>query len=587
MCDMIMMANAQPNHGTAVDPTAGCKFCSARSGTSCHIHRNARRPRPSYRPAGRTAEEPGICSDGLDRLLDDEISTIGTWYLSDSLPSRPTGSGRSRESAGPRGSMHAYWGVAIWQEALQDPLLFRCLALLTLHKRRALVGAWDPVQYFKHKQEAYRLLRAQVLQGSVEASAAAAPSWSLPSPSSSSAAVGASFSSNTTPISTAPLVLTVSLISFAEVLEGRFPEAALHVRRIAALHNLAATLSDTQWALVAWSDLRFAMKTANNPVLSAASIPAAYLAQAHAAGVDATYFGADARHRALHNWKLAQPLFTTPPKQHGAGPAPITALYEILRGVHGLSPLLSDPHIPLAAKLAKMYPVEHALHTLVAATTAADDAAPPLLFLAALQLHVLALVSTHVPSTPECREFVLARARTAAQRVLRRLDDEEKEAAERSRRRRSSSNSSRNELRPTATPLIWALVVLATHRRRYGTTRTTSNPASTTEEDDPFLPLLARLTAAKDLRCRSAFRKLLQSWPTIAPWYPTQAAALWGQVLRLRGQRWILQVGGSGGGGLEEDDDHVEEEQGGWSQRQKQPQQQLQPWFSGYLMFYG
>jgi hypothetical protein len=105
--------------------------------------------------------------------------------------------------------------------------------------------------------------------------------------------------------------------------------------------------------------------------------------------------------------------------------------------------------------------------------------------------------------------------------------------------------------------------VLATHSRRH--VRRHRDDA----DSDVFMPALARLAAVRDLRSRTAFLKLLQNWPEISPWYPTQAMEIWSHLLVLRGKRWVQQVAPS---------DDTEES---YSLR---PQQ---PWFSGILMFYG
>jgi hypothetical protein len=111
--------------------------------------------------------------------------------------------------------------------------------------------------------------------------------------------------------------------------------------------------------------------------------------------------------------------------------------------------------------------------------------------------------------------------------------------------------------------LVWALFVLATHSRKYA-------PRHRDDADsDVFISALARLAAVKHLRSRSAFLKLLQNWPEIAPWYPTQAGEIWSQLLVLRGKRWIQEVAPS--------DDT----------KKSYPQRSPQPWFSGILMFYG
>jgi hypothetical protein len=422
-----------------------------------HNIRQARKIRQAPQLARRTHRALDHSAEPVParffRLLDDDISAIGAWHLKDSLPSPGLGVDR-------QGPARAYWGIAIWSQALQDPLLFKCLALLTLHKKRALAGSWDRVSYLKHKQDAYQLLQTQ-LRGEKAGVGSSAPQQ----PSSL-----ASSRSNSVVL----LAPVVCLIGYIEVLEGRFKEAAMHIQSVAALGDVAA-LDSTQWAFVAWNDLRYAMKMATPPVLPG-SLPAAYLVQANTTYIDATS-GSESRRCALANWKHAQTLL---------GLSAADALFEILQGVHSLSHLLPNPLVPFDAKLAKLYQVEYKLHTLAADAAihgAVCGGARATLFIVALQLHLLALASSHAPSTPECRDFLLARACEATQHL------QPNDGAD----RKSQSDAS----------LVWALFVLATHSRRH--VRRHRDDA----DSDVFIPALARLAAVRDLRSRTAFLKLL------------------------------------------------------------------------------
>jgi hypothetical protein len=106
------------------------------------------------------------------------------------------------------------------------------------------------------------------------------------------------------------------------------------------------------------------------------------------------------------------------------------------------------------------------------------------------------------------------------------------------------------------------LFVLATHSDKHAPCRHDDASA------EVFFPLIARLVAAKSFRSRTVFLNLLQIWPEISPWYPTQAAAIWSKLLVLRGKRWVQQVTAP---------DATEDSSLQVSQ---------QPWFSGVLMFY-
>jgi hypothetical protein len=469
----------------------------------------------AHRPARHIQRAHETFASPVFRLLDDDISAIGTWYLQDSLPS-PSGSFLSSDKRGPT---HNHWALAIWSQALQDPLLFKCLAVLTLHKKRTLAGTWDRVSYFQHKHDAYQLLRTQIEENGAVAASSYPPRPSSASPQSNSV------------VALAPVVC---LISFIEVMEGRFEEAAMHIRSMATFGDVAA-LDVTQWAFVAWNDLRYAMKMAAPPVLPG-TLPAVYLAQVGVNCVEST-FGSESRRRALANWKHAQTLLPDS--------CVVDALFEILQGIYGLHILLPDLRITFDAKLAKLYQIEYKLHTLaahVATHDAVHESAGATLFLVALQLHLLALASSYAPSTPECRHFLLARARGAAQNL------------------QIHDGADRNT--QSDAPLIWALFVLATHSDKHAPRRHDDASA------EVFFPLLARLVAAKGFRSRTVFLNLLQNWPEIAPWYPTQAAAIWSKLLVLRGKRWVQQVTAP---------DATEDSSLQVSQ---------QPWFSGVLMFY-
>jgi len=68
-----------------------------------------------------------VKTPNIARLLDDDISTIGTWYLAGSA---------SIHLFDSRGDAHHLWGLALWDLAIADATLFECVALLTLQKKR-------------------------------------------------------------------------------------------------------------------------------------------------------------------------------------------------------------------------------------------------------------------------------------------------------------------------------------------------------------------------------------------------------------------------------------------------------------------
>lgn len=84
----------------------------------------------------------------VPRLVDDDISAIGAWYLADTT---------SIQSQDTRRDAHRLWGLDFWEMAKADATLFDCVALLTLQKKRTIAATFDKVVYLDHKQKATRV----------------------------------------------------------------------------------------------------------------------------------------------------------------------------------------------------------------------------------------------------------------------------------------------------------------------------------------------------------------------------------------------------------------------------------------------
>ena len=166
-----------------------------------------------------------VKTPNVSRLLDDDISTIGTWYLAESA---------SIHLFDSRSDAHHLWGLALWDLAMADATLFECVALLTLQKKRAIATVYDKVVYLNHKQRVYQALSKKLMVDRVNVSAATA--------------------------------LTMTLLAFVEVLEGNFDNARAHIRAVAAM-DFVRHLNDVQWRLIIWNELRYAMKLVALPTL--------------------------------------------------------------------------------------------------------------------------------------------------------------------------------------------------------------------------------------------------------------------------------------------------------------------------------
>jgi hypothetical protein len=401
----------------------------------------------------RPRRENGVKTPNVPRLMDDSISAIGTWYLAESANIHPSDS---------RGDAHHLWGLALWDLAITDATLFECVALLTLQKKRAIATTYDKVVYLDHKQKVY--------QGISKALSADRNSVS------------------------GGTALTMTLLSFVEVQEGNFDNARSHIHAVAAM-DFIRHLDEVQWRLIVWNDLRYAMKLVALPTLCY-YIPT-FLASA-LADIDSAIL-AEARRLAFGNLKHLRKLPEL--DEH--------AWFSLLVSIHTLDIIVSHS-APMShhTRLICAYEAEYRAHTIAAnlSTKARPDSITTLLIIAC-QLHILAVTSSFAPSTVECREMLLERARS----VLAGL------------------NSDNNVLssRTWAVPMLWALTTYSAHVVDGGF-----------EGRRQFIENLSITIDLKRPHSKTIFIRILKAWPWFDNWHQSRVSAVWEEVLVARGRRW-------------------------------------------------
>lgn len=175
----------------------------------------------------------------------------------------------------------------------------------------------------------------------------------------------------------------MTLLSFVEVLEGRYSNAQFHVNAVAAM-DFVRHLDAVQWRLIIWNDLRYSMKLVVPPTLCY-YIPVV-LASAMADIDGATI--AEARRSALANLKH---LRRCPDLDK-------CAWYSLFVSLHTISILASSPaSVSYDTRLAYAYEAEYRAHTMAAklAASGTSRSAPILtLVIIACQLHILAVTSS-------------------------------------------------------------------------------------------------------------------------------------------------------------------------------------------------
>jgi len=388
--------------------------------------------------------------------INDDFSIIGNWYLADST---------SIQASDPRGDVHRLWGLALWEMARSDATLFRCVALLTLHKKRFVASKFDKVLYLDHKQHVYSSLCKAVTSS------------------------GGNVAGNT--------ALAIALLAFAEVQEGNFEDAQRHISAVAAM-DCVTQLDESQWPFVVWNDLRYAMKTANLPTLRYYMPPS--LADA-LTQIDVS-ITIEARRLALSNWKH---LKKNPNLDQ-------SVWFQLFTSLHIIS-ILADPRTLVIqnAHLATAYEAEYQAHTiaanLIADVESTKKNAIASVLIIACQLHILATTSGFAPSTVECREILLGKARSG----LVKLD--------------TSCGSNQANVHDPA--LLWALSTFATHSMDGGF-----------PHSQYFIKRLAAAIDPKRLPSISAFQRMLRAWPWTSTWHPAKVPTLWAEVLVVRGRRW-------------------------------------------------
>jgi len=397
---------------------------------------------------GCVAKTPNV-----PRLMDDNISAIGTWYLAESASVHPLD---------PHEDAHRLWGLALWELAIADATLFDCVALLTLQKKRSIATAYNKVMYLDHKQKVYQGLSKALVANRASVSGTTA--------------------------------LTMTLLSFVEVVEGHFDTARSHINAVAAM-DFIRNLNEVQWRLIIWNDLRYAMKLVAPPTLCY-YIPT--FLRSSLADIDGAVL-AEARRLALGNLKHLRKLPDL--DEH--------AWFSLLVSIHTIDLIVSHPvAMSHNIRLVCAYEAEYRVHTIAAnlSNKPRPDSTTRLMIIAC-QLHILAVTSSFAPSTVECREILLSRARSVI------------------------ASSGRNEnvcaSRTFAVPMIWALTTICTHviDGGFGGRR-------------QFIEKLAATVEMKRPHSKGIFVRLLRSWPWLDSWHQSRVAAVWEEILVGRGRRW-------------------------------------------------
>ena len=389
----------------------------------------------------------------VPRLMDDSISAIGTWYLAESASVHPQDQ---------HVDAHHLWGLALWELAIADATLFDCVALLTLQKKRSIATTYNKIVYLDHKQNVYQGLSRALMANRANASGTTA--------------------------------LTMTLLSFVEVLEGNFDTARSHINAVAAM-DFVRNLNEVQWRLIIWNDLRYAMKLVALPTLCY-YVPA-FLRSA-LAEIDGAIL-AEARRLAFGNLKHLRKIPEL--DEH--------AWFSLLVSIHTIDIVVSRPvAIPHQTRLVCAYEAEYRVHTVAAnlSEKPRPDSTTTLMTIAC-QLHILAVTSSFAPSTVECREILLDRARSVI----------------------ASSGWDENvfAIRDCAVPMLWALTTFCAHVIDGGFNCR-----------NQFIDKLAATVEMKRPHSRAIFLRLLRSWPWLDSWHQPRAIAVWEEILVRRGRRW-------------------------------------------------
>lgn len=413
-------------------------------------------PYQNHEESRTTRDANTVVTPYIPRLIDDDISSTGRWYLADTANIHPLD---------PRADALRLWGLALWDHAKADATLFECVALLTLQKKRTIATTFDRIRFLDHKQRVY-----ESLSRTVESSEINNPG-------------------------TTALVMT--LLSFVEVLEGKFGNAQCHVKAVAAM-DFIRNLDEVQWRLIIWNDLRYSMKLVVQPLLCY-YVPV-FLKDA-LANIEGNVL-AHARRLALGNWKHL---------------VKCSALdgnlwYLFLVSLHTITLLAgSSVFVTSETRLAYAYEAEYRVHTIAARLFVEPEcnasASVVKLVIVACQLHLLAVTSNFAPSTVECREILLDRAQSTLANVNIRKD---------------LQNSS-----SLAAPVIWALSTFACHSIDGGF-----------KGRQFFYQRLGSALDAKRVQSKSAFKQILRAWPWTDNWHTSRVSAVWDEVLVGRGRRW-------------------------------------------------
>jgi hypothetical protein len=185
------------------------------------------------------------------------------------------------------------------------------------------------------------------------------------------------------------------------------------------------------------------------------------------------------------------------------------AWFSLLVSIHTLDIIVSHP-VPMShnTRLVCAYEAEYRVHTIAASVS--KKPRPDLsttLMIIACQLHILAVTSSFAPSTVECREILLSRARS----VIVSSDRDESVFASRT----------------CAVPMIWALATFCAHviDGGFGGRR-------------QFIEKLTATVEMKRPHSKGIFVRLLSSWPWVDRWHQSRVLAVWEEVLIGRGRRW-------------------------------------------------
>jgi hypothetical protein len=188
------------------------------------------------------------------------------------------------------------------------------------------------------------------------------------------------------------------------------------------------------------------------------------------------------------------------------------AWYPLLVSVHTISGLANlTALVPYDTRLVYAYEAEHRAHTIAAKLSehpGPDRSASIMtLVIIACQLQILSATSSFAPSSVECREILLSRARS----ILLSLDTEQEV----------------HTLRSQAVPMLWALSTFTAHVINGGF------------KGRPFFSKrLATEVELKRLHSKASYVQILRAWPWIDRCHRSRISAAWEDVLVGRGRRW-------------------------------------------------